>query len=97
MKVITAAAIAGLALAVIATPQPAQARDGALAAGIIGGLAVGAIVGSQYNGYYSGPSYYGPGYYGRPYQPVYANCRIERQQVEDGYGHVRIQRVRVCD
>src|SRR5665213_4366765 len=63
MKVITAVAIAGLALAVTVAPQPAQARGGALAAGIIGGLAVGAIVGSQYNGYYGGPGYYGPGYY----------------------------------
>ena len=97
MKVFTAAAIAGLALAVTVAPQPAQARGGALAAGIIGGLAVGAIVGSQYNGYYGGPGYYGPGYYGRPYQPVYGACHTERQQVEDGYGRVRIVRVRVCD
>jgi uncharacterized membrane protein len=98
MKVITAAAIAGLALAVTVAPQPAQARGGALAAGIIGGVAVGAIVGSQMNGgYYGGPGYYGPGYYGRPYQPVYGSCHIERQQVEDGYGRIRIVRVRICD
>ena len=98
MKVITAAAIAGLALAVTVAPQPAQARGGALAAGIIGGVAVGAIVGSQLNGgYYGGPGYYGPGYYGRPYQPVYGSCHTERQPVEDGYGRVYMRRVRVCD
>jgi hypothetical protein len=93
MKVITAAAIAGLALTVTVAPQPAQARGGALAAGIIGGLAVGAIVGSQVNrGYYGGPGYYDP-----PYQPVYGACHTERLRVDDGYGRIRIQRVRVCD
>jgi len=49
LKVITIAAMAALALAVTATPQPAFARDGAVAAGLIGGLAVGAIIGSQVN------------------------------------------------
>lgn len=99
MKVITAAAIAGLALAVTIAPQPAQARNGgAVAAGVIGGLAAGAIIGSQVNGgYYGGPGYYEPGYYGRPYQPVYGACHIERQRVEDGYGRIHIRRVRVCD
>jgi hypothetical protein len=98
LKSMTIAAVAALALAVTLSPQPASARGGALAAGIIGGVAVGAIIGSQANGgYYGGPGYYGPGYYGRPYQPVYGECHIERQQVEDGYGRIRIQRVRVCD
>ena len=92
MKSITIAAVAALALAVTVSSQPAFARGGALAAGIIGGVAVGAIIGSQANG-----GYYGPGYYESGYQPVYSNCRIERQQVEDGYGRIRIQRVRVCD
>jgi hypothetical protein len=90
----TIAAVAALALAVTLSPQPASARGGAIAAGIIGGVAVGAIIGSQANGgyYYGGPAYYQPSY-----QPVYSNCRVERQQVEDGYGRIRIQRVRVCD
>jgi hypothetical protein len=92
LKSITIAAVAALALAVTVSSQPAFARGGALAAGIIGGVAVGAIIGSQANG-----GYYGPGYYESGYQPVYSNCRIERQQVEDGYGRIRIQRVRVCD
>ena len=99
-RIMTVAAVAALALATTIAPQSAQARDGvngAVAAGVVGGLAVGAIVGSQNRGYYGGPGYYGPGYYGRPYQPVYGECHIERQQVEDGYGRIRTQRVRVCD
>ena len=65
-KTLTAlAAAATLGLAAIATPQPAEARNGgAIAAGIIGGLAVGALIGAAANGPYYG---YGPGYYyGRP-------------------------------
>lgn len=93
MKVITVAAIAGLALAVTVAPKPALARDGG--AVVIGGLAVGAIIGSQANrGYYGGP-----GYYEQSYQPAYddGDCHIERQRVADGYGRVYIRRVRVCD
>jgi hypothetical protein len=94
LKVIALTAISALALAVTAAPQPAFARDGgAVAAGIIGGLAVGAIIGSQADrGYYGGPGYYQSGY-----QPSYRDCHTERQQVEDGYGNVRIRRIRVCD
>ena len=48
LKVITVAAVAALALAVTVAPNPALAHDGgAVAAGVVGGLAVGAIVGSQ--------------------------------------------------
>ena len=48
LKVISLSAVAALALAVTATSQPAFARDGgAVAAGVIGGLAAGAIIGSQ--------------------------------------------------
>ena len=94
LKVITLAAIAALAVSVTAAPQPAFARDdGAVAAGIIGGVAAGAIIGSQVNrGYYGGPGYYESGY-----QPGYRECHTERQAIEDGYGNVRMRRVRVCD
>ena len=94
LKVISLTAIAALALAVTATSQPAFARDdGAVAAGIIGGVAAGAIIGSQVNrGYYGGPGYYESGY-----QPGYRECHTERQAIEDGYGNVRMRRVRVCD
>jgi hypothetical protein len=89
------AAAATLGLAAIAAPQQAEAHDGgAIAAGIIGGLAVGAIIGSAaaHGPYYYGrPAYYGPGpaYYG-------SGCYWTRQRVWDGYDwHMR--RVRVCD
>jgi hypothetical protein len=91
LKVITVAAIAGLALAATITPQPALAGDGgAVAAGVVGGLAVGAIIGSQVNrGSYYGPD---PGY-----QPVYNSCHVERVQVVDEYGRYHVRRIRVCD
>jgi hypothetical protein len=93
LKVISLSAVAALALAVTVTSQPAFARDGgAIAAGVIGGLAVGAIIGSQANG-----GYYGPGSYEQGYQPVDGYCHIERQQFEDRYGNLRTRRVRVCD
>ena len=93
-KTLTAlAAVATLAVAAVAAPQPAEARGGALAAGIIGGLAVGAIVGSAAA---NGP-YYGPGYYYGP-GPVYyrPHCFWTRQRVWDGWGWYS-RRVRVCD
>jgi hypothetical protein len=94
LKVITLATVSALALAVTFTAQPAQAGNGgAIAAGVVGGLAVGAIVGSQANRSYYG----GPGYYDSGYQPVYGACHTERQQVVDAYGRYRTVRVRVCD
>jgi hypothetical protein len=96
LKIITVAAISALALTATLTSQPAQARDGvngAIAAGVVGGLAVGAIVGSQSNrGYYGGPAYYDNGY-----QPVYGACHTERQEFQDSYGRISVRRVRVCD
>jgi hypothetical protein len=93
LKVITITAVAALTLAVAASSQPAYARDGgAVAAGVIGGLAVGAIIGSQGNRYYGGP-----GYYQSEYQPVYNNCRTEREQVVDQDGRYHTRRIRVCD
>lgn len=94
LKVITITAVAALTLVVAVSSQPAYARDGgAVAAGVIGGLAVGAIIGSQANqGYYGGPGYYELGY-----RPVYRNCRMEREQFVDGYGNYHTRRIRVCD
>lgn len=93
MKILTSiSAAAVIAVAAIAAPQPAEARNqgGAIAAGVIGGLALGAIIGSQSRGYSYGPSYYAPG-------PVYyrPSCYWHRERVWDGWGwHTR--RVRVC-
>jgi len=94
LKSLAIAAVAASALAITIPAQPAFARDGgAVAAGVVGGLAVGAIIGSQANrGYYGGPGYYEPAY-----QPVYRNCRVERERYEDQYGRMRIHRIRVCD
>jgi hypothetical protein len=95
LKLTTLAAVAALTLAVTVSSQPAYAggNGGAVAAGVVGGLAVGAIIGSQANrGYYGGPGYYESGY-----QPAYGGCHVERQQFEDGYGRIHSRRVRVCD
>ena len=89
----TAAMLAG---AVAASSVPAQAQwhrnGGAVAAGVLGGLAVGAIAGSvaaNANGY---PAYAAPA-------PVYGGgCYLERRPVYDEYGEViGHRRVRVCE
>jgi hypothetical protein len=88
---INLAAAATIVAATLAVPSDANARHrgGAVAAGIIGGIAAGALIGSAI----AGPRYYGPGpvYYGAPY-PI---CHWERQWVWDGFGW-RWGRVRVC-
>jgi|ERR1700690_362687 hypothetical protein len=101
LKTISVTAICALALAFTVPSQPASARnDFPIVAGVVGGLALGAIAGSQYNGaYYGGPGYYGaPGYYAQSgYDGQYGGCHIERQIVSDRYGRERVRRVRVCD
>jgi len=92
LKVITLVAIAAMAVTVTATLQPASARDdGAVAAGVIGGLAVGAVVGSQID--------YDRDYrdHDGGYRRHYSDCRIERQEVTDRYGREHLRRVRVCN
>lgn len=85
---------------------------GALAAGLIGGLALGAIASAAANPYYASPYYYPqPAYYRRPYYaaPYYAapayrtvtyaparSCFFERRQVVNRYGRVVLRRVQVC-
>jgi hypothetical protein len=94
-KTLTAIATAAtIAVAAVAAPQPAEARGGRIAAGIIGGLAVGAILGAAA----ANSGYYGPGYYYGP-GPVYyrdPDCYVTHRRYWDGWRwHVR--RVRVCD
>ena len=82
-KMLSALAVtATITIAAVAIPQQAEARGGALAAGIIGGVAAGAIIGSAANNGYYGPGYdygagYGPGYGYGP-QPVYYGYRHYR-------------------
>jgi hypothetical protein len=101
------AILAAAALVAAALPSPAQARcDGCgIAAGAIGGLAAGAIIGSAIAN--SQPRYYEPApvYAAPPPPPEYVDgpeyvegpvCHIERQQIWDGYAY-RTRRIRVCD
>ena len=94
MKVIALATVSALALAATVSTQPAYARnrnnDGAVAAGIIGGIAAGAIIGSQIN---RDDGYRDRGYY----RSGYRECRIERRDYEDRYGRLHVRNVRVCD
>lgn len=88
----------GLAASVVTVVAlPAQAGDGgAIAAGIIGGTALGMMAGAAAAGaapapppppYYApGPAYYAPG----------PRCWFERRQVWDGYEYV-IRPVRICN
>ncbi|MEJ2375243.1 MAG: hypothetical protein P8Y53_07020 [Pseudolabrys sp.] len=93
-RILTAtAAAAALALATVAVPQHAEAHDGAaVAAGIIGGLAAGAIIGSAV----SHPYYYRPRtyYYGEP--AYYRHCWWRPVRYWNGY-RWRYRRVRVCN
>ena len=94
----TAAAL--LVAATLGAPQTAEARRGYVAAGIIGGLAAGAIIGGAYPYYpgyvgYPAPVYYpGPGYYPAPTYPP-PGCVIRQRPVTNGYGW-SMRKIRVC-
>ena len=84
----TLAAAASIAVAALAAPAPAQARGGAIAAGVIGGLAAGAIIGGAARPY---------GYDDGPYYAAapYPGCGVRRERFWDGY-RWRTHRVRAC-
>ncbi len=96
--VIAAVAIAGT-LAVSSTEASAwngrrgwHPGGGAVAAGVIGGVALGALAAGAYRPYYRpAPVYVDP-------QPVYYRpaCHWEGRRVWDGWGW-RMERVRVCE
>jgi len=105
---VAVATLAGLLLALAPTDASAQYRRrgpgaGAVAAGVVGGLALGALAAGAARPYYYGPSpyYYGPGpaYVVEdelPPPPRYRpRCWFEREDVWDGYGYVP-RRIRVC-
>ena len=101
---ITIIALAAATTLAAALPSSAQAycNGCGVAAGVVGGLAAGAIVGSAIAN--SRPVYVEPApVYAPP--PAYAEpwpyvegpvCHIERQQIWDGYAY-RTRRVQVCD
>ena len=110
MSNIGSAVKSGLALAlagcvVVAVAAPAQAGDGgAIAAGILGGTALGFIAGSAAAAAPPPPPPPPPPYYAPAYAPgpgPYApgpHCWWEPQQVWDGYaGAYVVRRVRVCN
>jgi hypothetical protein len=65
-------------------------NGGAVAAGLIGGLALGTIASAIANPYPYG-SYYSPAYY----SPA-RTCYVERRRVVNRYGRVGIRRVQTC-
>ena len=99
VKILTLVA-ATLAATALPGTADARCRGCAVGAGVVGGLALGAILGSAIaNGQ---PRYAEPAprvYYADP-PPAYVIeepvCRIERHRYWDGYGW-RKRRVEVCD
>ena len=101
-KALIVAAAAAFAVAgSLSEPAHADGRGGAVAAGVLGGLAVGAIVGAAA----SQPRYYGPppAYYAEP-EPVYIappapSCYWTRgEPAWDGYRGMWVRpRIQVCD
>jgi hypothetical protein len=105
-KPILALAAAAVLATAFAAPAQARCRGCGVAAGVVGGLAVGALIGSAL----AGPRYAEPVYEVAPPPPprrVYVErryyydpgpiCRIERGKVwVPGYGW-RYRRIEVCD
>jgi hypothetical protein len=100
LKIITLVAV-GLSAAALPSTAEARCHGCAVGAGVVGGLALGAIIGSSIAN--SQPRYVEPApVYGGPpayYAPEYVEgpvCHVERQRFWDGYGW-RHRRVEVCD
>jgi hypothetical protein len=101
-KALIVAAAAAIAVAgSLSEPAHADSRGGAVAAGLIGGLAVGALVGAAA----AQPRYYGPPpvYYAEP-EPVYMappppRCYWTRgEPAWDGYRGMWVRpRIQLCD
>jgi len=94
---LTLAAAVSVGIVALGVPRTAQARcvGCAVGAGVLGGLAAGAIIGSAV----AAPQpYYGPGPYYGYYGPADPGCYYTRQPVWDPYigGYRRGPRVLVC-
>jgi hypothetical protein len=80
--------------------RPYRNNGGAVAAGLIGGLALGAIASNSYNYGYAPVGYgYAPSY-GYGYAPVsygYGGCTIERRVRVNRFGERVIRDVQVCN
>jgi hypothetical protein len=99
---VIALAFAGLAAAALPTSADAGCRGCGVAAGVVGGLAAGALIGSALATPPGGPVYVEapppppPAYYYEEYGngPI---CRVERRRFwVEGYGW-RHRRIEVCD
>lgn len=89
----TKIATAALALTVVvgasaATTSQAEAKNGALIAGLVGGAIIGGAVAAHA---YHAPHYYAPGYYAPA--PVYVK-RCQKMWVDNGWG--QMVKVRSC-
>src|SRR6476659_5290251 len=101
-SIIIALAAAGTLAAALPSPAQANCNGCGVAAGVVGGLAAGAIVGSAIANsrpvyVEPAPVYAPPPAYAEP--PAYVDgpvCHTERQQFWDGYAY-RMRRVRVGD
>lgn len=83
-----ALAALGVVACLAATAAPAYAGDGDGAAGLIGGLAAGALIGGAIAS--QQPGYYEPAY-------GYRHCWFARQRVYNHYGRfLGYRRVRMC-
>jgi len=96
-KILMVCATAAALMFTAAAPQPAQARDGgAVAAGVLGGLIVGGMIGAAA----AQPPRYAPApVYGEPVYRAAPRCYMTRgEPVWDEYRGVWVRpRVRVCD
>jgi hypothetical protein len=101
--------VASATLLLIGAALPTEARaeyyyhrhhhgnGGAVAAGVLGGLAVGALAAGAARPYGYGYPARGYGYGNGDPGYGYSECYITRQRVIDEWGYSHWQRVRVCD
>jgi hypothetical protein len=90
--------------ALTSTPSEARSRGGAVAAGLVGGLAAGALIGAAASNAYAAPEYgYRPVYYARPRRVVrdvveeIEECRVVVRRRYNAFGDVVVRRTRICD